>query len=151
MFGTFTLQRHERRLLRDGQPVLVGARAFDVLCVLVENSGQLVTKNALLNAVWPGLVVEENNLQVHVSSLRRILGANAISTVPSRGYRFTLRVASAPAPSEEQQAPAVVPTPAHRTFGRIDAPSPYSPLPTSTTTRNKSIFPMAWRRTSLAT
>ncbi|OYT92384.1 MAG: transcriptional regulator [Burkholderiales bacterium PBB3] len=106
VFGTFTLQRHERRLLRDGQPVLVGARAFDVLCVLVENSGQLVTKNALLNAVWPGLVVEENNLQVHVSSLRRILGSNAISTVPSRGYRFTLRVAAAQAAPPTDGKPA---------------------------------------------
>lgn len=91
-FGAFVLQQHERRLLRDGHAVLVGARAFDVLCVLVENSGQLVTKQQLLDAVWPGLVVEENNLQVHVSSLRRILGADAIATVPGRGYRFALRV-----------------------------------------------------------
>ncbi len=95
-FGAFVLQRHERRLLRDGQPVLVGARAFDVLCVLVENAGQLVTKQGLLDAVWPGLVVEENNLQVHVSSLRRILGADTIATVPGRGYRFTLRIAATP-------------------------------------------------------
>lgn len=92
VFGTFVLQRHERRLLRDGQPVLVGARAFDVLAVLVENAGKLVTKRALLDAVWQGLVVEENNLQVHVSSLRRLLGAGAIATVQGRGYRFTLRV-----------------------------------------------------------
>ncbi len=97
-FGAFVLQRHERRLLRDGQSVLVGARAFDVLCVLVENAGQLVTKQGLLDAVWPGLVVEENNLQVHVSSLRRILGADTIATVPGRGYRFTLRIVSAPSP-----------------------------------------------------
>jgi TolB-like protein len=94
-FGAFVLQQHERRLLRDGQPVLIGARAFDVLCVMVENSGQLVTKQQLLDTVWPGLVVEENNLQVHVSSLRRILGADAIATVPGRGYRFTLRINAA--------------------------------------------------------
>ena len=94
-FGAFVLQQHERRLIRDGQPILIGARAFDVLCVLVENAGQLVTKQHLLDSVWPSLVVEENNLQVHVSSLRRILGADAIATVPGRGYRFTLRSSAA--------------------------------------------------------
>lgn len=96
MFGACVLQRHERRLLRDGQPVMVGARAFDVLCVLVDHAGQLVTKKQLFDLVWPGLVVEENNLQVHVSSLRRILGADAIATVPGRGYRFTMRMAESP-------------------------------------------------------
>lgn len=108
-FGAFVLQRHERRLLRDGQSVLVGARAFDVLCVLVENAGQLVTKQDLLDAVWPGLVVEENNLQVHVSSLRRILGADTIATVPGRGYRFTLRIASAPLPELYAAGSATMP------------------------------------------
>lgn len=91
-FNNFILQRHERRLLRDGQSVMVGARAFDVLCVLVDYAGELVSKKQLFDLVWPGLVVEENNLQVHVSSLRRILGAQAIATVPGRGYRFTLRL-----------------------------------------------------------
>ena len=62
MFGACVLQRHERRLLRDGKPVMVGARAFDVLCVLVDHAGQLVTKKQLFDLVWPGLVVEENNL-----------------------------------------------------------------------------------------
>lgn len=96
VFGACSLQRHERRLLRDGQPVLVGARAFDVLCVLVDHAGELVTKKQLFDLVWPGLVVEENNLQVHVSTLRRILGADAIVTVPGRGYRFTMRMAESP-------------------------------------------------------
>ena len=82
---------------------MVGARAFDVLCTLVDHAGQLVTKKQLFDQVWPGLVVEENNLQVHVSSLRRILGADSIATVPGRGYRFTLRMNEAP------PAPALVP------------------------------------------
>jgi TolB-like protein/Tfp pilus assembly protein PilF len=99
LFGACVLQRHERRLLRDGQPVMVGARAFDVLCALVDHAGELVSKKQLFELVWPGLVVEENNLQVHVSSLRRILGPDAIATVPGRGYRFTMRlVESAPTP-----------------------------------------------------
>lgn len=99
VFGACALQRHERRLLRDGQPVMVGARAFDVLCVLVDHAGQLVSKKQLFDLVWPGLVVEENNLQVHVSSLRRILGADAIATVPGRGYRFTMRMRESAAPA----------------------------------------------------
>nr|WP_315465314.1 winged helix-turn-helix domain-containing protein [uncultured Rhodoferax sp.] len=103
VFANFVLQRHERRLLCDGQTVMVGARAFDVLCVLVDHAGELVTKKRLFDLVWPGLVVEENNLQVHVSSLRRILGADAIATVPGRGYRFTLRLAALAGAEEAPQ------------------------------------------------
>lgn len=91
VFGACVLQRRERRLLRDGQPVMVGARALDVLCVLVDHAGEPVSKQQLFDLVWPGLVVEENNLQVHISTLRRLLGADAIVAVPGRGYRFTLR------------------------------------------------------------
>ena len=68
----------------------LGARAFDVLLALIERRERLVTKDELLDLVWPGLVVEENNLQVQVSTLRKVLGANAISTIPARGYQFTL-------------------------------------------------------------
>ena len=91
-FGRFELQPAERRLLLDGQPVTLGARAFDLLVVLVERSGRLVAKNDLLTLVWPGLVVEENNLQVHVSALRKLLGQSAVATIPGRGYRFELPV-----------------------------------------------------------
>ena len=91
-FGRFELQPAERRLLDDGQPVALGARAFDVLLMLVERPGQLVTKNDLLTQVWAGLVVEENNLQVQISSLRKVLGQGAVATIPGRGYRFGLQV-----------------------------------------------------------
>jgi len=91
-------------LLSNGQTVMVGARAFDVLCVLVDHAGDLVTKKKLFDLVWPGLVVEENNLQVHVSSLRRILGADAIATVPGRGYRFTVRLLATAPVAEAVQA-----------------------------------------------
>lgn len=91
-FGRFELQPEERRLLADGQPLAVGARAFDLLAVLIERAGQLVAKNELLERVWPGLVVEENNLQVQVSALRKLLGPNAVATIPGRGYRFELPI-----------------------------------------------------------
>src|SRR5204862_2903342 len=67
-----------------------GARGFDVLVSLIERRDRLVTKDELLGIVWPGLVVEEANVQVQVSGLRKLLGPDAISTVPGRGYRFTL-------------------------------------------------------------
>ena len=89
-FDRFELQPDQRRLLMDGHPVALGDRAFDVLVALVERTGQLVNKDELLGLVWPDLVVEENNLQVQVSSLRKILGAAAIATAPGRGYRFAL-------------------------------------------------------------
>jgi predicted ATPase/DNA-binding winged helix-turn-helix (wHTH) protein len=76
-------------LLVDGKPAPVGARALDVLMALVERGERVVSKSDLLDLVWPDLVVEENNLQVQVSALRKILGPQAIATVPGRGYRFT--------------------------------------------------------------
>ena len=88
-FSNFVLRTNERQLLADGNPVMLGARAFDVLCVLVERAGLLVTKTQLYELVWPGLIVEENNLQVHISTLRKVLGPELIATVPGRGYRFT--------------------------------------------------------------
>ena len=91
-FGRFVVQPRERRLLADGQPVTAGPRAFDVLLALIERAGELVTKDELLEGVWPKLIVEENNLQVQVSALRKILGQDAIATIPGRGYRFTPQV-----------------------------------------------------------
>lgn len=89
-FGRFELQPAERRLLAEGVPASIGPRAFDVLLYLVERAGSLVAKDELLQQVWPNLVVEENNLQAQVSSLRKILGAEAIATVQGKGYRFAL-------------------------------------------------------------
>ena len=77
-----------RQLLVDGQPSALGARAFDVLHALVERRDRVVSKNELLDVAWPGVVVEENNLQVQISSLRKVLGPHAIATIPGRGYRF---------------------------------------------------------------
>jgi predicted ATPase/DNA-binding winged helix-turn-helix (wHTH) protein len=89
-FGPVELRPQERRLLVNGQTQAVGARAFDILLALVERRERVVTKSELLELVWPGLVVEESNLPVHVSALRKTLGTAAIATIPGRGYRFTL-------------------------------------------------------------
>ena len=108
-FNSFELQPEQRRLLVDGHPAALGPRAFDVLLALVERAGQLVSKNQLLDLVWPGLVVEENNLQVQISTLRKLLGPQAIATIPGRGYRWTLALddASAQAAGSESAPPAM--------------------------------------------
>ena len=115
-FGAFELQPGERRLLAGGEAVAVGPRAFDLLVALVQRAGQLVTKEELLDRVWPGLVVEENNLQVQVSALRKILGQEAIATIPGRGYRFTVTLTdsapgSSPAASPGNDRPQAIAPP----------------------------------------
>lgn len=107
-FGSFELQPGQRRLLVDGRPLALGPRAFDVLLALAERAGQLVSKNDLLDLVWPGLVVEENNLQVQISTLRKLLGPQAIATIPGRGYRLALAPddGSAQATKSESAPPA---------------------------------------------
>ena len=74
------------------QPVKLGGRAFDVLVALVERRDRTVSKNELMDLVWPNVVVEENNLEVQIVTLRKLFGYAAIATVPGRGYRFTLPV-----------------------------------------------------------
>jgi len=93
VFGEIEVRAVEREFLRAGEPQRVGARAFDLLLALIERRGGLVTKDELLDIVWPGLAVEESNIQVQVSGLRKLLGAGAIATVPGLGYRFTMRPA----------------------------------------------------------
>lgn len=102
-FGRFELRPLQRQLLADGEPINVGARAFDLLQVLVAKHDRVVGHDELLELVWPGLVVDENNLRQHVSALRKLLGATAVVTVPGRGYRFALvfEDTDAPVPSAE--------------------------------------------------
>jgi Tol biopolymer transport system component/DNA-binding winged helix-turn-helix (wHTH) protein len=92
-FGSFRLDPAERLLLKDGQPVPLTPKAFDLLVFLAERSGRLVEKQALMSALWPNAVVEEANLAYNVSALRKALGdghdgEHIIQTVPTRGYRF---------------------------------------------------------------
>jgi TolB-like protein len=112
-FGGFRLDLGRRELTRDGAPVRLRGRALDVLCVLAGARGQVVTKQALMAQVWPDVTVEENNLQVHISALRRALddgknGETFLVTVPSRGYRLLGLVATGRHnDAGSRQAPAV--------------------------------------------
>ena len=105
VFSNFVLRPLERQLLSEGRPLALGARAFDVLSALVARAGDLVSKSELFELVWPGVIVEENNLQVHISTLRKLIGAELIATIPGRGYRFTAPVAD---PGGRRQAAAAV-------------------------------------------
>lgn len=96
-FGAYELDARRKILRRSGRPQPLGSRALDVLCELVAARGELVDKDTLLARVWPGTVVEENNLQVQVSALRKLFaaeeeGRNWVQTVPGRGYRFAVPV-----------------------------------------------------------
>ena len=90
-FGRFRVLLHRRELLADNRPVELGGRAFDVLMALIEARGAVVSKDALMERVWPGRIVEENNLQAQISALRRVFAADRdlIRTIAGRGYQFT--------------------------------------------------------------
>ena len=87
-FDRYTVQPAERRLLADGKAISLGPRAFDLLLSLVERAGHLVTRDELMRLVWKDLVVEEGNLHVQVSQIRKTLGSAMIETVQGKGYRL---------------------------------------------------------------
>lgn len=105
LFEGFRLDRRRGGLFRrngrgDFIPIAIGSRALDVLGVLVRRPGELVSKDELIAAVWRGTVVEDSNLTVQISALRRVLGngrshGNYIETIPGRGYRFIAAVTHA--------------------------------------------------------
>ena len=105
-FDNYRLDVRNRELLRDGKPVALPGKAFDMLVVLVENRGRLIQKDELFSRVWPDQIVEESNLTVQVSAIRKALGErkehpNYILTVPGHGYRFTGNLISLDAEEEE--------------------------------------------------
>jgi DNA-binding winged helix-turn-helix (wHTH) protein len=92
-FGRFAFDLTDRRLTCSGKPVTLSNRALDILCELVHARGEVVDKDRLMERVWPGRIVEENALHVHISTLRKVLepgshGQSFVVTVPGRGYRL---------------------------------------------------------------
>jgi predicted ATPase/DNA-binding winged helix-turn-helix (wHTH) protein len=121
-FGEFVLRPQERQLLRFGEALQVTARAFDVLVLLVRRSGRLVSKDDLMQRVWAGVIVEENNIAVHVAQLRKLLGARAIANIPGMGYRFALELKRE---RGDQDVPATSP---EREFALGNMPARVAPL-----------------------
>jgi predicted ATPase/DNA-binding winged helix-turn-helix (wHTH) protein len=109
-FRHFELHPAERVLRVHGEPMVLGSRAFDLLLVLAQRPERLVSKQELLDLVWPGLVVEEHNIATQISTLRKLLGPLAIATIPGRGYRLAAAraegVVDAAAPPAAPEAPA---------------------------------------------
>jgi DNA-binding winged helix-turn-helix (wHTH) protein/TolB-like protein len=124
-FGPFRLEPAEALLTRDGAPVSIPPKVFDLLVYLVTHAGSLVEKEELLKALWPDSFVEEANLTVNIAALRRALGAQPdgsawIETVPKRGYRFLgsiTKVADPPEAAVSEPAPPPAAT-ARRAYRR---------------------------------
>jgi TolB-like protein/DNA-binding winged helix-turn-helix (wHTH) protein/Flp pilus assembly protein TadD len=147
-FGPFRLEADRRKVTCAGAPVALSARGFDILALLIEHRDRVVTKDEIMTHVWRGMIVEENNLAVQVSALRRALAqagvpeegrtAPVILTVPGQGYRFVARIG----PSDEASAPARVPTLAldEQTPLRIPAlPQELAPAPPAARARGASV------------
>ena len=134
LFGPYCLVKWARLLLRDGEPVPIGSRAFDLLVTLVESRDTVLSRAELLQRVWPGSRVHENNLPVHISALRKALGGDEtgqryIATVTRRGFRFVAPVTHEESrfrrPAGDAEAPSGLPrgniSPlAARLIGRAD-------------------------------
>jgi DNA-binding winged helix-turn-helix (wHTH) protein len=109
-FGAFSLDSAERVLSRDGTSLTLTPKVFDTLLCLVRNRGRLLTKDELLKEIWPDTFVEEVNLAVKISTLRKALGENPqdgrhIVTVPGHGYRFVADVREVSNEDEAEQKP----------------------------------------------
>jgi TolB-like protein/DNA-binding winged helix-turn-helix (wHTH) protein len=172
-FGRFRLLPHRRELRADGAAVELGSRALDVLMVLTEARGALVTKDEIMARVWPDTVVEENNLVVQISALRRVLGEDRdfIRTVSGRGYRFIAEIRSSladprggtglepgVAPDASTSTPSSdLPTPVPSLIGRethlggvSDPRAGLVILADARTSPERPLRPLAWRLFSFA-
>jgi TolB-like protein/DNA-binding winged helix-turn-helix (wHTH) protein/Tfp pilus assembly protein PilF len=118
-FGPFRLDPGKRRLFRDEELVSLTPKAFDTLLTLVQKSGKTIEKDDLMKAVWPGVVVEENNLNQNITALRKSLGdsrqdSQYIATIPGLGYRFVAEVTRVDIPTDsdsKQEQTEVIPDP----------------------------------------
>jgi predicted ATPase/DNA-binding winged helix-turn-helix (wHTH) protein len=139
-FGPFRLNGRKRLLEKDGVPVTLGSRAMDVLVVLIEHAGEVVSKQELTKRVWPNITVDESSLRVHMATLRKALGdgrdgARYVTNVSGRGYCFVAPVAvsvdperairnqfiMAPTPEAQVAPPTSLPRPLGRMIGRDTA------------------------------
>ncbi len=108
-FSGFVLHRRTRRLARASKDIAIGSRAFDLLDLLVSCRDRVLSRAEIMAVVWPDMVVGDNNLNVQVANLRRLLGAEAIVTIPGRGLRFALDVTPGDAgPANLAERPSVV-------------------------------------------
>ena len=110
-FGPFNLVASERLLTKEGVPVELGARAFDILIALISTPNEVVSKKDLMSRVWPDVTVEEGSLRFHMASLRKALGdgkngARYITTLAGRGYCFVAPVSRADSAPEAAPAAA---------------------------------------------
>jgi predicted ATPase/DNA-binding winged helix-turn-helix (wHTH) protein len=121
-FDRFVVEPERRRLLIDGAQAKIGARAFDVLLALIEKRRRLATKQELFEQVWPNVTVEEGNLQVQIFALRKLLGADAIVTIPGHGYQFTVLIEG-----DEASADSLAPTPIPHTSRALRGNLPLLP------------------------
>lgn len=127
-FGSFEVFPDQRLLLSQGKPLRLGSRAFDILKVLIERPGEVISKEALIKRVWPDTIVEDTSLRVHIAALRKALGddheaARFIANIPGRGYCFVAQATARAARSAAMPAAMPrrgAPLPVTRVIGRDD-------------------------------
>jgi predicted ATPase/DNA-binding winged helix-turn-helix (wHTH) protein len=128
-FGPFEVFPRQRLLFGSGKRLPIGSRAFDLLVVLVSRAGQVIGRDELIAAVWPGIFVEASSLRVHVAALRKVLNEDRsaphiITNVPGRGYCFAEPLTTGPSPEKvapvlDEAAPRrILPRPGGRVIGR---------------------------------
>jgi TolB-like protein/DNA-binding winged helix-turn-helix (wHTH) protein len=132
VFGSFCLEPGAGRLSRRGAagdwlPVPIGSRALDILRILLKAPGEVVSKDAIMDAVWPGVAVEPNNLTVQIAALRRVLdqgcnGDSCIQTVPGRGYRLDVGMSATEAPTGPPPEPTAAPVAPRRATPQSSRP-----------------------------
>jgi predicted ATPase/DNA-binding winged helix-turn-helix (wHTH) protein len=132
-FGPFKFLPKQRMLLKNGVPVDVGSRALEILVLLLERAGRVLSKDELIGAVWPGVFVEESNLRVHIAALRKAIGDGEgdnryIINTPNRGYSFVSPVLRQNAETDPKSVPLAdsffthnIPAPLSRIVGRQNA------------------------------
>jgi len=149
-FGPFTVDAVERVALRDGSPLVLTPKVFDTLLCLVRKRGRVLTKEEILHEVWPDTFVEEVNLAVNISTLRKALGegpqeSRYIATVPGRGYRFVAEVQEVRDSGEGN----LVGSPSHSSseiasiqepLNALDQAAANEPKPSSETTTTVRVF-----------